>query len=427
MNRLLKFACVFAAIFAAETLIFASFASASPTVTDPASAETPTSTSLMLFKGNHVEGLNGITYHTFRIPAVVRTNAGTLLAFVEGRAKSNKDYGNINVLYKRGLNNGKTAGDWSTLMQAASIGDDTIGNPTPVVDRQTGTIWLFMSWNSASTSQSGGDNPETGLPTTHITQWGQRRVYVMRSDDDGLTFKGMDGSSMPTDMTATLTPQIRASGSAWAWDSVGPGAGLYTSDGVIIIPAQFRNIYSKDHGETWQVQKLPESAGEATITELDDGSLYRNDRANSTNWSAAKRRWISRGSIGGSFSAYKPDDKLLDPGNEASILFYNNAEPDAPTRTIFLNSASTDTRTKMRFRISYDNANTWPMSRPLSDFTLPSGSGTEGGYSSMVKTADNNIGAMVETNLDISNNDVSARGILWHKLNLGWILHGCAC
>jgi sialidase-1 len=67
------------------------------------------------------------------------------------------------------------------------------------------------------------------------------------------------------------------------------------------------------------------------------------------------------------------------------------------------------------------------MSRPLSDFTLPSGSGTEGGYSSMVKTADKNIGAMVETNLDISNNDISARAILWHKLNLGWILHGCAC
>ncbi|KAF9445744.1 glycoside hydrolase family 33 protein [Macrolepiota fuliginosa MF-IS2] len=381
----------------------------------------------MLFKGNHVEGLNGITYHTFRIPAVVRTNAGTLLTFAEGRAKSNKDYGNINVMYKRGSNNGQTTGDWSTLMQAASIGDDTIGNPTPVVDRQTGTIWLFMSWNSANMSQSGGANPDTGLPTTRITQWGQRRVYVLRSDDDGITFKGMDGSSNPTDMTATLTPKTRADGSAWAWDAVGPGAGLYTSDGVVIIPAQFRNIYSKDHGKTWQVQKLPESAGEATVTELDDGSLYRNDRANSTTWSAAERRWVSRGSIDGGFSAYKPDDQLLDPENEASVLFYNNAEPDAPTRTIFLNSASTVARTKMRFRISYDNANTWLMSRPLSDFTLPSGSGTEGGYSSMVKTADNNIGAMVETNLDISNNDVSARGILWHKLNLGWILHGCAC
>ncbi|KAF9443658.1 glycoside hydrolase family 33 protein [Macrolepiota fuliginosa MF-IS2] len=427
MNRVLKFTCVFAVIFAVETLLFAPFASAAPTITDPASAETPTSTSFMLFKGNHAEGLNGITHHTFRIPAIVKTNAGTLLAFTEGCAKSNKDYGNINVMYKRGSNNGQTAGGWSTLMQAASIGDDTISNPTPVVDCQMGTIWLFMSWNSANTSQSGGANPETGLPTTCITQWGQRRVYVMKSDDDGMTFKGMDGSSKPTDMTATLTPKTRAGGSAWAWDAVGPGAGLYTSDGVIIIPAQFRNIYSKDHSIMWQVQKLPESTGEATIAELNDGSLYRNDRANSTNWAAAKRRWISRGSISGGFSAYTSDDKLLDPENEASILFYNNAETDAPTQTIFLNSASTVTRMKVRFRVSYDNAKTWPMSRPLSDFTLSSGSGTEGGYSSMVKTADKNIGAMVETNLDISNNDVSVRGILWHKLNLGWVLHGCAC
>ncbi|KXN87381.1 hypothetical protein AN958_08812 [Leucoagaricus sp. SymC.cos] len=122
-----------ACVFAAKVHFLASFASALPTVTDPVSGDNPTSTSFMLFKGgDHVEGLNGVT---FRIPGVIRTNAGTLLAFKEGRAKSNKDYDNINVMYKRGVNNGQTAGDWSTLMQAASIGDDTIGNPTPVVDR----------------------------------------------------------------------------------------------------------------------------------------------------------------------------------------------------------------------------------------------------------------------------------------------------
>ncbi|KXN87380.1 hypothetical protein AN958_08811 [Leucoagaricus sp. SymC.cos] len=230
-------------------------------------------------------------------------------------------------------------------------------------------------------SQSGGTNLETGLSMTHSTQLGQHRVYVMRSDDDGVTFEGMDGSLTPTGITATLTPKTRGDGSAWAWDVVGPGAGLYTSDGVIIIPAQFRNIYSKDHGKTC---------------------------------------------INGGFSAYEPDNKPLDPEDEISVLFYNNAESDAPSRTIFLNSGTT-TRTEMRFRISYNNAKTWPMCRPLSNFTPPSGSGTEGGYSSMVKTADKNIGVMVETNLDISNNDVSARGILWHKLNLTWILHTCAC
>jgi sialidase-1 len=71
----------------------------------------------------------------------------------------------------------------------------------------------------------------------------------------------------------------------------------------------------------------------------------------------------------------------------------------------------------MRIRISYDDANTWPMSRPLSDLTLPFGAGVEGGYSSMTKTADFKIGAMVESNLDTSSS-TSPRSILFHKFNL---------
>jgi sialidase-1 len=171
MNKVLKFVCAFAVIFAVEALLFASFASAAATVTDPASAEPAVSTSYILFTGNHAEILNGVAYHTFRIPAVVRTNAGTLLAFAEGRANSKVDWGNINVLYKRSINNGQTAEDWSLLIQAASIGLDTGGNPTPVVDRQTGTIWLFMSWNSANTSQKGMLNPDSHLPTKPVSQW----------------------------------------------------------------------------------------------------------------------------------------------------------------------------------------------------------------------------------------------------------------
>ena len=407
-------------------ILHATPSTAAPAVDDPAASAAQFSSTIVLFQGNHQEGLNGITYHTFRIPAIVRTNAGTLLAFAEGRASSDKDFGNTNTLYKRGVNDGATSADWSSLKQAAGIGEGTFGNPTPVVDRSTGTIWLFMSWNAANMSQNGGANPDTGAPTTPITHWGERRVFVMKSTDDGQTFTGIDGSSSPTDMTDTLLPKTIDNGSEWAWDAMGPGAGIYTSDGTLVIPAQFRNIYSTDHGATWHVQKISESTSEATITQLGDGTLYRNDRPTTASWNLAGRRWVSRGSISSGFSAFSPDDKLLDPKNEASVLQYNNAEPDAPQRTIFLNSASTITRTKMRVRISYDNAQTWAISRPLSDLVLPSGAGTEGGYSSMTKTADFKVGAMVETNSDVSD-PASPKSILFHKFNLSWILHGCAC
>ena len=87
-------------------------------------------------------------------------------------------------------------------------------------------------------SQFGGPNPDTGALTTSINQWGQRRVYVMKSTDDGQTFTGMDGSSNPTDMTETLTPKTRDNGASWGWDAVGPGAGTYTSDRILVNPAR---------------------------------------------------------------------------------------------------------------------------------------------------------------------------------------------
>lgn len=419
------------AAFALVAALPATAANAAPQATpslsavdDPAKDAPQQHTAYVLFQGGHRESLNGITYHSFRIPAIVRTNAGTLLAFAEGRVKSNQDHGNINLVYKRGVNNGATASDWSGLKEAVGAGMGTWGNPTPVVDRATGTIWLFLSWNAADKSLGGGTNPDTGEPTSPIRQWGERRVYAMKSTDDGLTFTGLDGSSRPTDLTEALLPKTKADGSTWAWDAMGPGAGLYTSGGALVIPAQHRNIYSTDHGRTWKVQKLAEGTGEATITELADGTLYRNDRPGGTTWAEiAKRRFVARGGLDSGFTPFTPDDTLLDPKNQASVLQYNN---DAPARTIFLNSASTEVRTKMRVRLSYDGARTWPVSRPLSDGPSAPGAGTEGGYSSMAKTSDYRIGALVESNLDVGDR-TSARSIVFRKFNLSWILHGCAC
>src|SRR5688572_21099217 len=80
----------------------------------PAEAAAPAHSETLLFDGGGGESLNGITYHSFRIPSLVRTKANSLLAFVEGRASNNRDWGNINLLYKRSTNNGAT---WSGLRE----------------------------------------------------------------------------------------------------------------------------------------------------------------------------------------------------------------------------------------------------------------------------------------------------------------------
>lgn len=132
---------------------------------------------------------------------------------------------------------------------------------------------------------------------------------------------------------------------------------------------------------------------------------------------------MARGSIESGFTAFAPANCLLDPKSEGSVMRYN---ADAPARLAFMNSASTETRTKMRIRMSEDEGRTWGYSRPLSDAPLPGESATykEGGYSSIVKTADYHVGALVEVNENTASNSTSHRSIAFRKVNLPWIQGG---
>ncbi|WP_236718415.1 exo-alpha-sialidase [Actinoplanes sp. TFC3] len=367
----------------------------------------------LLFDGDG-ETLNGTRYHSFRIPSLLRTTKDTLLAFAEGRAESNRDYGNINLMVKRSTDDGAS---WSALAEVVGTGQGTWGNPTAVVERTSGTILLFLSWNPAGLSQNGADG------TTRISAWGERRVKLFTSSkqEDGRTWHG------PVDLTAAVTPKKHADGSEWAWDAVGPGAGIETSSGRLVIPATNRTIYSDDGGTTFHSAPMArgqEVTGESSVLELTDGRLMRNDTAVKAKWETAKNRWIARGTVEGGFTAYTPDPHLPDPHAQASVLRYNL---DTTPRIMFLNSASTTNRRAMTIRVSTDEAVTWPVSRPLSDAPLPAwpqlgaGNVAEGGYSSMAKTADLSVGALVEVNEDVDANETSHRSIVFRKMNLPWI------
>ncbi len=90
-------------------------------------------------------------YHTYRIPSLLVTATGTILAFCEGRRYSASDSGDIDIVLRRSTDNGDT---WSEMQLVADAGPDVFGNPCPVQDRATGTIWLPLNWNLAEGSES---------------------------------------------------------------------------------------------------------------------------------------------------------------------------------------------------------------------------------------------------------------------------------
>ncbi|ATP59239.1 glycoside hydrolase [Pedobacter ginsengisoli] len=359
----------------------------------------PVNTRVVVFNGG-----NESIYHSFRIPSIIKTKNGTLVAFAEGRRWSPSDYGDINVVYKRSVNNGAS---WSALGEVVGSGAGTWGNPTAVYDPtvgEYGRIWLFLQWNDEFKAQ-----------WSDFKAWGDRKIHTSYSDDDGVTW------SVPLDRTSTLTPLT------YKWDCVGPGIGIrtaYDHPGRLIVPAYGRNIYSDDHGATWQYEPTAGGTDESTIVELMNGSLMRNDRPGTTEWNLSKTRRKSVGSIAGGFPAFSTVAALPDPKCEGSILRYNT---DDPNRIIFLNPNGTGQRCNMTVRISYDDGVTWPRSRalyPTANCNYTSSTIVYGGYSSMVKTADYCIGALIEYNEDVQNSATSNKSIEFNKFNLAWILNG---
>ncbi|MBE8721103.1 sialidase family protein [Sphingobacterium pedocola] len=353
-------------------------------------------------------------YHSYRIPSLATAPNGDLIAFAEARKLTSLDYGDIDIVAKISSDRGRT---WSALKTVVGEGEGTWGNPTVVTDVKTNRVWLFMSWNSDSHSQHGGNFDGKAYPA--VSQWGDRKVYTIYSDDNGLSW------SSPVDRTAQLVPLD------FIWDAVGPGSGIQIergpNEGRLIVPAGERNIYSDDNGQTWKFQRIPKNTFEGSIVELSSGLLLRNDRAVAGSWNRGKYRYTSKGSIEGGFSAFSADVNLIDPRSQASILRVSFQ----PNLVAFINAANNagDTmpyRCNMTLRLSADDGKTWFASKQLDYTGIPQDelcSLGYGGYTSMAKINEEEIGLLVEQVIDPTAGAAINRkhSIDFHHINLNWI------
>ena len=315
------------------------------------------------------QGTDG--FEVYRIPAIVKSKSNNLLAFAEDRkARSNGDSGDIDLVVKRSSDNGKT---WSKQITIWNDGQNTCGNPVPIVDDR-GRIHLLMTWNF-QTDKWGAITNGTGEDS--------RRPYYTYSDDDGITW------AQPVEITSSVKKE------KWDWYATGPCHGIQIQKGIhkgrLVAPNYFTTresgkvtsyshiIYSDDYGKTWKPgEPTPVGGvGECSVAEIGEGTLMLNMRADEGFYRK------SCTSIDGGLTWSSPQISIdqIDCKCQGSILSIGGA--------VFLsNAASATERINMTIKKSTDNGKNWK-----GQYTVYEGNS---GYSDIVELSDSQIAIIYE-------------------------------
>ena len=312
-------------------------------------------------------------YHTYRIPSIIRTKSGALLAFAEARRAGAGDAGDIDLVLRRSVDGGVS---WTPMTVIGDNGPNTFGNPCPVVDRDSGTIWLL------STHNRGTDREKDIVAGTSA---GTRTVWVMKSTDEGVTWSG------PAEITSSVKP------SGWTWYATGPGVGIQTTTGRFVIPANHAEaatgahrshlILSEDRGVSWRLgASADEGTNESQVVELADGRLLLNMRNHPP--LPENFRLIATSNDGGrTLSKATADRALVEPPAQASLIRLTRRPEDDRNRLLFANPAA-PRRERMTVRLSHDEGTTWPIARVIHDGPAA--------YSSLMALSDRSIALLYE-------------------------------
>lgn len=287
-----------------------------------------------------VSGQGG--YHTYRIPAVVVTTKGTLLAFCEGRKVNRRDAGDIDLLLRRSTDGGKTWQPKQLVHEEGGTAKITIGNPCPIIERKTGKVVLLLSRNN-------------------------QRAFMTSSTDEGKTW------TKPVE----ITERFKAFDFNWTRLATGPGHGIQLHSGPhagrLVAPVwlnerkggQYRSavMLSDDGGKTWRAggiaPPLSPKQNECMVAETTGGRLYLSMRA-----TPVKQRTIAWSDDGGRTWSQPKRVSLVGPVCQASVLGIRAKGGEPTDRLLFANPAS-QSREKMTVRLSEDAGQTWPRQRVL--------------------------------------------------------------
>lgn len=305
--------------------------------------------------------------HSYRIPGLVTTNKGTLLAVYDVRHQTNIDLQeDIDIGLSRSIDGGQNWEPMKVIMDMGEYnglpqGQNGIGDPAILIDEQTNTIWTAAVWVHGLANARAWGNVRTGM----APEDGTGQMMLVKSADDGLTW------SAPIN----LTPQVKSEDMTMLLQ--GPGRGITMQDGTLVFPVQYKSaknkyrgeitiIYSKDKGENWYRSKAvptEEAVSEPQVAEMAPGILMINART-----SAPYRFVAISNDLGMSWEQHPSSGhELTEPGCMGSIL-HIRADQNAFGKNILLfsNPNTPATRPAMcgrkniTIKVSLDSGITWP-------------------------------------------------------------------
>lgn len=358
-------------------------------------------------------------YALYRIPGLIVTKRGSILAWCEARKHAGGDWGAIDIQMRRSEDGGKSFDSPRTISniegpkqknpvaaaQNLAAGDEVTYNNAVMIPDRNGTVHLLFCLE-------------------------YMRCFYARSDDEGKSF------SKPLEVTSTFDrfrPQYD-----WKVLAAGPGHGIQLRSGRLLAtawlstgtgghahrPSVNTTIYSDDHGRTWNPGEIiiPNTdewinPSEAVAVELSDGRVMFNSRSESK----ANRRLLAYSRDGAKnwtkpvFHRELPEPVCLAGAislgrGQGRLLFVN---PDNLTRADGKETPGMGRdRKNLTVRLSNDNGQSWPVKKVLE----PGPSG----YSDLAATNDGTVFCLYENGRKDKGNPYSAQLTL-ARFNLEWL------
>lgn len=330
--------------------------------------------------------------HSYRIPGLVTTPKGTLVAVYDIRNFSNMDLqDDVQVGSSRSFDGGQTWEPMQTVIDMRGTdglpdAQNGVGDPAILVDPTTGDLYTMALWTHGVGINRAWWGVHQGLDYRREAA----QVLVSKSTDDGQTW------SKPLNITSQVKD------SSWYILLQGPGRGIVMRDGTLVFPFQYVDsarmphatiVYSRDKGNKWTIgtPAYPNTT-EAQVVELPTGELMLNMRDNR----GGSRTIMTTTDMGRTWQPHSSNRKALPEPVCMASLIESPANQNTLNRDLLLfsNPNTTQGRSKITIKASLDNGATW---LPENQLLLDEAMGW--GYSCLTMVDPTTVGILYESSV----------------------------